>query len=316
MKKAILAIGLTAVLFSCKKREENDFTATDNTGSTVVSGTITKEMWTLNTNASNNSYVSSIFVPAEGVNVTVRVKKYGNQGLYPAVSESQRPDLYDSYTATTDANGRYSVSVKTNGMGVAATIATNEFTGTKDTLVGTSVKTGLLNVYSAGSSNVTLYKGVNYDYTRNIYGNALVNAPVSYNAGTAVVTGSLGINYVKKRTNFNLDTTLILAGATVYLEYDRDPITLQKKVYTATTDAQGKYSFTVTTPNQNVSNFNQQAKLWINDRAATRDTFTVSNQRVTGAAGVYFGYDYTIGGVYSTSINNANYFIYSSFTKD
>lgn len=310
MKKAILAIGLTAVLFSCKKREENEFTATDNTGTTVVTGTITKQMLTISPNGSNNIIVNNAYVPAEGVNVTVRVKKYGNQGLYPAVSESNRPDGFDSYSAVTDANGRYSITVKSNGLGVAATITTNEFTGTKDTLVGTTVKTGLLNVYASSSGNATLYKGVNQDVTRQINGSTLVNAPNAYNSGTAIITGTVGIDYIKKRTNFNVDTTLALVGATVYFEYDRDPITFQKKTYTATTDASGKYTFTVVTPNQNVSNFNQQGKLWINDRAATLDTFTVANSRITGKPGVYFGDDYMIYGVYSTAIRNANHIGY------
>jgi hypothetical protein len=310
MKKAILAIGLTAVLFSCKKREENEFTATDNTGTTLVTGTITKQMLTITPNGSNNTTVNNMYVPAEGVIVTVRVKKYGNQGLYPAVSENQRPDGFDSYTATTDANGRYSITVKSNGLGVQAQITTNEFTGTKDTLVGTTVKTGLLNVYNSSSGSATLFKGVNQDVTRQINGNTLVSAPSAFNSGTAIITGTVGIDYIKKRTNFNLDTTLALAGATVYFEYDRDPITLQKKTYTATTDAQGKYTITVATPNQNVSGFNQNGKLWINDRAATLDTFTVANSRVTGRPGVYYGEDYTIGGVYSTAIKNANHIGY------
>ncbi len=309
MKKAILAIGLTAVLFSCKKREENEFTATDNTGTTVIAGTVTKQMLTLTPNFGNPS-INDLYVPAEGVNVTVRVKKYGNNGLYPAVSETQRPDGYDSYTATTDANGRYSITVKSNGLGVQAIVSTNEFTGTKDTIMGTVVKTGLLSKYDATSQSLIVAKGVNVDYSREVDGNTLVGAPNVINAGTAIITGTVGIGYIKKRTGFTLDTTLALVGATVYFEYDRDPVTLQKKTYTATTDATGKYTFTVATPNQNVSGFNQQGKLWINDRAATLDTFTVANSRVTGRSGVYFGDNYTIGGVYSTAIRNANHIGY------
>jgi len=319
MKKAILAIGLTAVLFSCKKREENEFTATDNTGTTVVTGTITKQMLTLAPNGSNNTSVNNAYVPAEGVNVTVRVKKYGNQGLYPAVNESQRPDGFDSYSAVTDANGRYTITVKSNGLGVQAQITTNEFSGTKDTLVGTVVKTGLLNLYpSQNSGNITLNKGVNYDWSRQINGNTLVNAPNVYNSGTAIITGTVGIDYIKKRTGFTVDTTLVLAGATVYFEYDRDPITFQKKTYTATTDASGKYTFTVATPNQNVSGFNQQGLLWINDRAATRDTFTVANTRVTGRAGVYSEDSYNIYGVYSNAIRNGNHigYYWYNFNQD
>jgi hypothetical protein len=266
-------------------------------------------MLTLTPNFGNPG-VNDLYVPAEGVNVTVRVKKYGNNGLYPAVSETQRPDGYDSYTATTDANGRYSITVKSNGLGVQAIVSTNEFTGTKDTIMGTVVKTGLLSKYDATSQSLIVAKGVNVDYSREVDGNTLVGAPNVINAGTAIITGTVGIGYIKKRTGFTLDTTLALAGATVYFEYDRDPVTLQKKVYTATTDATGKYTFTVATPNQNVSGFNQQGKLWINDRAATLDTFTVANSRVTGRSGVYFGDNYTIGGVYSTAIRNANHIGY------
>jgi hypothetical protein len=315
MKKAILAIGLTAVLFSCKKREENEFTATDNTGTTVVSGTITRDQLTIATNGTLNTTATNYAIPAEGVNVTVRVKKYGNQGLYPAVNESQRPDGFDSYSATTDANGRYSITVKSNGLGVQAVVTTNDFVATKDTLLGSSVKTGLLNKYTGtNSGNVMLYKGVNYDRSINLTGSPLVNSPNVINAGTAIVTGSIGVTYVKKRTNFNLDTVVALSGATVYLEYDRDPVTLVKKTYMATTDNAGKYTFTVATPNNSEAGFNKTAKVWLNDRAANRDTFSVANTIVTGRAGVYSSVNNTYNNVYSTVIRNAANLTYSSFT--
>ena len=42
MKKSLLALSLTALLFSCKKETTTDFTATDVTGTTTVKGTCTK----------------------------------------------------------------------------------------------------------------------------------------------------------------------------------------------------------------------------------------------------------------------------------
>lgn len=316
MKKSILAIGLVAVLFSCKKKEENEFTATDLTGTTVVTGTITKDLFTLAPNGSNNLTVTNLPVPAEGVALTLSVQKFGGGGLYPN-SNGNNADGFDVYSATTDATGRYSISAKTNGRGVNATLRTVEFNGTKDTLLGTTVKTGLLVKYPALSGNLVLIKGQSTVWNVNATSQTLVNAPNVINAGTATLTGTLGINYVKKRTNFNLDTTLALSGATVYLEYDRDPVTLQKKIYTATSDATGRYTFTINTPNQGVSNFNQQARIWVNDRAATRDTFTVANSRVTGRAGVYSQVGpATYNNIYSTVIRNQANLTYTNFTQD
>lgn len=318
MKKSILAIGLVAVLFSCKKKEENNFTATDLTGTTAVTGTITKDLFTLATPAAATTAINAtnLPVPAEGVVLTLTVKKFGANGLYPN-STGNNADGNDVYSATTDATGRYSISAKTNGTGVTATLRTVEFSGTKDTLLGTTVKTGLLVKYPSASGNLNLIKGQSTVWNTNLTSQPLVNAPNVINAGTATLTGTLGINYVKKRTNFNLDTTLALSGATVYLEYDRDPVTLQKKMYTATSDATGRYTFTINTPNNSEAGFAKSAKIWVNDRAATRDTFTVANSRVTGSAGVYSQVGpTTYNNIYSTVIKNQANLTYTTFTKD
>ena len=45
MKKSLLLIATAAVLFSCKKKENNDFSATDMTGSTVVEGNSDETNW-------------------------------------------------------------------------------------------------------------------------------------------------------------------------------------------------------------------------------------------------------------------------------
>lgn len=315
MKKAILAIGLTAVLFSCKKKEENEFTATDFTGTTVITGTITKDLLTTATSSTAGINATNLAVPAEGVVVTLTVKKYGNQGLYPNTT-GNTADGNDVYTATTDATGRYTITAKTNGTGVSAVLRTVEFSGTKDTLLGTTVKTGLLVKYPSASQNLTLIKGQNTVWNTNLSSQSLINSPNVINAGTAIVTGSVGITYVKKRTNFTLDTVVALSGATIYLEYDRDPVTLVKKIYSATTDNAGKYSFTVSTPNNSEAGFNKTAKVWLNDRAATKDTFSVANSIITGKAGVYTSVNNTYNNVYSTVIKNASNLTYNSFTAN
>src|SRR5688572_20309064 len=107
MKNTILALSLTAILISCKKDDPNNtFTPTDVTGTTTVKGNISKNVITPDGSGGwTNS--STARIAAEGVNIAITVAK---KSLYPN-SSAQGADVY---RATTDANGNYSMNVKTN----------------------------------------------------------------------------------------------------------------------------------------------------------------------------------------------------------
>ena len=106
MKKTLLLVGVVATLFSCGKDELAVVDAVDNTGTTVVSGVIYRE----DDNSGND-------VAVEGAIVTVKVE---NEDLYPGANNVTGSKVY---RGTTDANGKYSINVTTNGNGVDAEVS-------------------------------------------------------------------------------------------------------------------------------------------------------------------------------------------------
>ncbi|MCP2871793.1 hypothetical protein, partial [Salmonella enterica] len=77
-------------------------------------------------------------------------------------------------------------------------------------------------------------------------------------------------------------------------------MTLTKKVYTGTTDATGRFTFVVTTPNQNVTGFAKSADIYVADFATTADTLLFGGGVRPGKPGVYSASLISVGGVYST----------------
>lgn len=298
MKNTFLLIGLTAVLFSCKKKEENTFEATDMTGTTVVEGTATKQ-------------IGGNVTPISGAVVTVKVRNGGGGGLYPG-SNAVGSEVY---TGTTNSMGKYSISVKTNGTGVNAEITFKGFSAKNDTATS-----AILYDYPTAVYNPTLYKGVNITQNNNYVGNPLVT-PSNQGVGTATVSGILYINRPRFTTSANtaaaLGTSLTpLPNHTIYLEYDKDPMTLTKKVYTGTTDATGRYSFVINTPNQSVAGFAKSAEISVVDYSTTADTILFGGGVRPGKPGVYSSSLINVGGVYSTVNKNNNPVTYGGFTPN
>lgn len=298
MKNTFLLIGLTAVLFSCKKKEDNTFSANDMTGTTVVEGTATKQ-------------IGGNTTPLSGAVVTVKIKNSGAGGLYPGSTAVGS----EVYSGTTNAMGRYSISVKTNGTGVSSEITFRGFSAKNDTAMS-----AILYDYPTAMYTPTLYKGVNVTQNNNFVGTPLVT-PSNQGVGTAIVSGILYINRPRFTTAANttaaLGTSLTpLPNQAIYLEYDKDPMTLTKKVYTGTTDATGRYSFVISTPNQSVTGFNKSADISVVDFATTADTILFGGGVRPGKAGVYSSAMITVGGVYSTVNKNNNPLTYGGFTPN
>lgn len=307
MKKSIfiLSLALTAVVFSCKKDKTADFTPTDVTGTSVVRGKVTKQA--IIPNGSGGWQNST--VGAKGVNVNVTVKRGGANGLYPS-SNAQGADVY---SATTDSLGNYAITVKSNANGVIANISFDGFISTLDTIVNGITKKGMSASYSGNTQTRTLIMGQSAQVDYNSIATTAAN-PNNIPVGTAMITGSLGITHISKTTGF--DTTIALSNHEVFLDFYNDPYLLNKKTYSATTDAKGNFSFIVTTVASGTSGFSSQnADIWAPDYAATQDTLKGST-RITGKAGVFHKATVSVNGVYTGSIKNANYINYSSFTQN
>jgi hypothetical protein len=309
MKKAILAITLTAALISCKKEKTAEFTKTDVTGTSIVRGNVSKNVITPN---GSGGYQNSALIPAQGVNVSIKINK---NSLYPN-SSAQGADVY---SGKTDKDGNYAIEVKSNATGVTAMITIDGFTGTLDTIVNSVTKKGLQATYVGISVNRTVYMGQNIQIDYTFMGSNVSSNPNNIlNIGSAVVTGSVGINMLKKvmtGTMVTLTTTNIAvpAGHKVYLNFSNDPHTLGTKMYETTTDGNGYYKFDLTTVAPGTTGFNQNATLWIADYETTRDTIEVNNSVKTGRMGVFQMQTQNQSGVYNNSIKNANHFLYSNF---
>jgi hypothetical protein len=312
MKKTILAITISTLAFAaCKKEKTNDFTPTDVTGTTLVKGTLSKNIITPN---GFGSWTNGSRVPVSGVNVSIKVNK---NSLYPN-SNAQGADVY---TGTTDNSGNYSISVKTNANGVNAQITIDGFTGTMDTVVNGVTKTGFYSNYAGTNQNRTLFMGQNAQFDHNFFGNQVTTNPNSnLRIGNAIFTGSVGVNIVKEvatGTLITLTTTNVpVSGRTVYLNFSNDPTTLATKSYTTTTGVDGYYSFNLATVASNTGGFNQNAVVWVADYATTRDTIKANNTLKTGRLGVYSMQTINDFGIYNNHIRNANHFVYSAFTQD
>lgn len=289
MKKSLLAIGLTVLLFgACKKEEIEEFVATDLTGTAVLSGNITKTILSQN---SGFGY-QSVNIPAEGVSVSVRIL---NSQLYPNSPNAQGSEVY---SAITDASGNYSITVKTNGNGnVNGTITVNDKIGTRDTIKNGSTITGPNANFNGTTTSRTFIKGVNQVFNHTMSATILVGNPDPIVIGSAIVTGTVLIRHYQEDTisagnYFYYLDDFALPNHLVTLEFDKDPITQAVRTYTATTDAQGVYSFTVQTTND--PGFTNYATVKINDYYTTRDTVRLNGTTITpGVMGVFE--DYTIG---------------------
>ena len=307
MKKSILALSLAALTFAaCKKDKTNSFTQTDVTGTSIVKGTVTKNIITP---TGFGNWTNGTRVPVAGVAVTVKVNK---NALYPN-SSAQGADIY---TGTSDKDGNYSISVKTNANGVNGLITIDGFTGTMDTLINGTTKTGFYSTYAGTSQNRSLQMGQNVQFDHNFFGNQITTNPnANITIGSAIFSGSVAVNYIKEVTTGTLvtltTTNVPVVGRTVYLSFSNDPTTLATKMYTVATDASGNYSFNLATVASNTGGFNQNATVWVADYAATRDTIKANGSIKTGPAGVFSRTTINDFGIYNNHIRNGNHFFSS-----
>jgi hypothetical protein len=316
MKKSLLALSITLALFSCKKKDTTtDFTATDVTGTSIVKGNVNKNVITPN---GNGGWTNTNRVNMSGVLVTIKVNK---SSLYPN-SSAQGADVY---SGTTDANGNYAISVRSNASGVAALITIDGFTGTQDTIINNVTKTGLYATYAGTSQNRTLFMGQNATFDWNFTATNVSSNPNNFNIGTAQLSGSISMNYaLTTKTGTNPIVVVpggtniaVPAGITVYMSLDKDPTLLTTKLYTATTDANGHYSFTFPTVAATTPGFLQNATIWVADYAATRDTMRVVNgsnaPTTAGPSGVFGNNSTNQGGLYNNENRNATNFSFNGF---
>lgn len=316
MKKLIFTLSILAVLVSCSKEEPEALVPTDVTGTTTISGIVSKNVVTQN----NGNWITSNRIPAEGVEIQVRVNK---NSLHPG-SQARG---FDTYTATTDAQGQYSVEVKTNAQGVQAEFTVKSFVATLDTIFNGATRQGPLASYNGINQTLTLRAGIDQSRDHNITASVITNDLSNLPLGTAVVRGVITRQIVREEelagggTNIS-NINVPASGVTVFLDFNKDPSSNSTKTYTATTNAQGQYSFSLPTVNLGTTGFSQNAILRLPDLNATRDTLKVlaigTETTVTGPAGVYNGSTNfsNQNDLFSTEVRNAVNFNFSSFTEN
>ena len=291
MKKSLLALTLTAALFSCKKDiEQKTITATDNSGNGFIKGQLMKTIITPN---GNGAWTNNTKVPAAGVNITARVATNGGNGIYP----SSNYNSTEVFSGTTDANGWYNIAVKSNGTsnGVQAQVFVEGFNGTQDTLINGTTKVGRLCNYFGQSTFTQVYKGQTAFPWNNTFtwsfnnGNMTVvtdiNNPTANNLGTAIVTGSVNMSFVRQSITvvsgtpqaavYSNTNVPVPDGTKVYCTLTNDPLTLSPKVYQVSTTA-GTYTFNLNTVNAGTPGFNQNSTIWVSDLVKSRDTVKVT----------------------------------------
>lgn len=321
MKKSLLALSLTALLFSCKKEKtETDFTATDVTGTTVVRGTVSKPIITPN---GGGGWMNTARIPAANVVVQIKVNK--NQ-LYPnSIAQGA-----DTYSGLTDANGNYAITVKTNATGVTAQWTIVGFTGTQDTVVNGVTKVGMwANYFGTTNNNVPLFMGQDYNAGHyNFNATNLSSNPNTILVGSAIVSGSVSLRHISKAVTtgtaasvvFGTTNTAIPAGTTVYMTLDMDPTTLATKWYTTTTDANGRYTFTFPTVASGTPGYAQNGVIWVADHAGSQDTVQSINAgattTITGKTGVHQSASMNQNGLYNNENRNATNLAENVFTPN
>lgn len=320
MKKIAIALSIATLFVACKKEKENTLEVTDTTGSMTLSGVVSKNIITHN--ASGNWTTGQVV--ASGVPVSFRVAK---SALYPG---SQAMG-YNVYNATTDANGRYSLTIKTPGVNSASGFLTIEsWNGTLDTLINGVTKVGFPGTFFGFTSTYNVSSGSNLTQNHTAGFSPVTSNPNPTQIGTAQVSGQIYNNLALKSRStptsipaFSSTNIPVGAGVTVLCEFDKDPTSLVKKIYTTTTDAAGRYSFTgLATVAAGTSGFSQNAKIWVDDLAKTRDTLVnigttlVVTSTVTGKTGVYNNASTSPTGLFSNENRNAQDIILSTFTQN
>jgi hypothetical protein len=326
MKKSLLILSAAAILFSCKKdKSAGDFSQTDVTGTAIVKGNVSKNVIIPN---GGSGWNTNGRVNLAGVVVTIKVNK---SSLYPG-SQAVGADVY---SATTDANGNYAISVKANATGVSALLTIDGFNATLDTLINGVTKPGLYGTYTGLQTTINnLQIGANQVVNHAFTATNLTSNPQTIAIGSAIVTGSINMSYVLKSRNtptsaatFGGTFVPVPAGTKVYLDFNIDPTTLATKRYETTTDAAGNYTFNLATVSSTATSFAQNASIWVADLSKSRDTVLVvgtgtaaisGGANITGLNGVYGKTTRNEASLFSTTIRNASHLSFSapSFTAN
>jgi hypothetical protein len=195
------------------------------------------------------------------------------------------------------------------------------FTGTLDTLVNGQTRTGLSTSFQGTTITTTLYIGQTAQIDHSFNSNIVSTNPNGVQTGSALVTGSVSVSLIKETmtgtiVSHSFINTPVSAGHRVYLRLNNDPTTLGPKVYETATDINGQYSFAVSTVELGTAGFPQNATIWINDFAATRDTIKANNTRVPGQSGVFQMSSVNQTGLYNNAIKNAVYVRYTNFVPN
>lgn len=311
MKKTFALLAAVILVTACNKENDNTITPTDTTGNGTLKGTITKNVIMHN---GSGVYNPNAVMPAANVKITVKVNK---NALYPASNAAGA----DIYSTTTDSKGFYSLDIKTNSSGVSALVTIEGFTGTMDTIVNGTTRTGLYTNYIGLQQTRQIIIGQTTQYDYQMPSTTINSNPNTiYQIGTGIVTGSVAVNLFKQVQTGTLvsvtSTNVPLSNHKVYMTFNKDPNTLATKYYEATTDANGIYSFNVSTVLNGTSGFSQNATIWVADFATSQDTISTTNVVKTGKAGVFQSISYGVNGIFNNSVKNANNFVYSTFVQN
>ncbi len=322
MKKIALTLSVVALLASCRKPEEKTLSVTETTGTATVKGVVTKNIFTNN----GGTFTSNGQVAAQGAKVIIRVAK---SALYPSSGALG----FDTYMTTTDAQGLYSLDIKTSGNGgTNAGMVIEDWMGTLDTLLNGTIKTGLAARFPGTQANLILTTGGTQQINHNSNG-VLVNSNPNNNnmmIGTASISGTVGaqVPVLSRATPTNAyalspssPSVVPVVGRTVYMSFDKDPFILMSKMYTTTTSAGGAYTFTFNTVAMNTPGMNQNASIWVADYSTVQDTVKTttapaSTITVTGKTGVYGNVMQTQNSLFNNEIRNAVNFTYGTFTAN
>ncbi|MGP8215892.1 MAG: hypothetical protein ACLQQ4_10040 [Bacteroidia bacterium] len=286
MKKVFAIVGITVVLFSCKKNQET-FTATNMTGTTQVTGNITKPQAVAGGGTVN--------VPASGVTVTVEIQ---NAALYPYTVPPAQGSK--TYSGVTDVSGNFNITVTTlGGKGCPGSVYIGNLTNSIY-----DPTTGATGTFTGGSyGTLTCISGVpvtpvNFNMTYQQTGTNVT--------GTATVMGTLKVVLIRELpANNYYDTTVAVTAYPMQLYFYNDPTTLTEKTYNATTDGNGDFTFSITTAAESTI-FPDNATITIPDYTATQDTIKPNGNRVTGRQGYYSGFSTNFTGLIPGAINNSH----------
>lgn len=242
MKKQLLKITLllaasVTLLQSCSDDESKN-TATVNMGSATITGRVTADV-ILNNGVKKDGLAGFTVTATISTQDLVTVPS----GTYPN----------KTYTAVTDANGNYTLSVEANVKPVNVTINyPNEFYGAQITESNTSRRVRYFGATPAGGAGFQVTNGqvVTRDIDLPNYDDA------NQNLGLGKVMGEVYFrNDVCKSASATLDSTVSLApeGTVLIVEWN-DPLTGKAREMQVKTDANGKFEFNVETANaQNVT---------------------------------------------------------------